>query len=68
MKPHGSIRVVRKWCDMRTDRILKCFDNPEGLNCRYTLVGIVHELANGQRLGTMVPSQNLSGAWVTIHG
>jgi hypothetical protein len=28
----------------------------------------VHELANGIRLGTTVLSQDLSGAWVTIHG
>jgi hypothetical protein len=25
------------------------------------------KLANGLRLGTVVPSQDLSGAWVTIH-
>jgi hypothetical protein len=56
MKPHGSIRVVRKWCRMRTDTILKCFDNLEGLDCGYSQVGIVHELANGVRLGTVVPS------------
>jgi hypothetical protein len=28
----------------------------------------VHELANGLRLGTTVPSQDLSGAWVTVWG
>jgi hypothetical protein len=26
------------------------------------------ELANGLRLGTAVPSQDLSGAWVTVWG
>jgi hypothetical protein len=26
------------------------------------------ELTSSLRLGTIVPSQNLSGAWVTIHG
>jgi hypothetical protein len=41
MRPHGSIWVVRKWCGMRTDPILRCFDNPEGLNCGDLLVGIV---------------------------
>jgi hypothetical protein len=28
----GSIRVVRRWHDVRTDPVLRCFDNPEGLN------------------------------------
>jgi hypothetical protein len=34
------------------------------------LVGVVRvcELANGLRLGTTVPSQDLSGTWVTIRG
>jgi hypothetical protein len=33
------------------------------------LVGVVHvliELANGLRLSTDMPSQDLSGAWVTV--
>jgi hypothetical protein len=28
---------------------------------------VLWELANGLILGTAVPSQDLSGAWVTIH-
>jgi hypothetical protein len=32
MKPQGSVRVVRRWCDVRTDPIHGCFDNLEGLN------------------------------------
>jgi hypothetical protein len=28
----------------------------------------VHELANDLRLGTAVPSQDLSAAWVTVRG
>jgi hypothetical protein len=32
------------------------------------LVGEVPELANGLSLSTAVPSENLSGVWVTIHG
>jgi hypothetical protein len=28
----------------------------------------VHELTNSLRLGTPVPSQDLSGSWVTIGG
>jgi hypothetical protein len=71
MKPPSSIRVVKMWCDVRTDPILRCFDNPEGLNCEDLLVGVVPELsslklANSLRLGTVVLSQDLSGAWVTI--
>jgi hypothetical protein len=59
MKPHGSIRVVRLGCDKRTNPILKCYINPEGLNYRDFLVGMVHklvELANGLRLSTKVLS------------
>jgi hypothetical protein len=51
------------------DPIRGRFDNPEGLNH-----GNVPsrrgsrdcELTNGLRLDTAVPSQNLSGAWVTV--
>jgi hypothetical protein len=55
MRPHGSVRVVKKWCGMRTNPILKCLDNPEGLNNGYLISGHgpqVHELANGLKLGT----------------
>jgi hypothetical protein len=62
MKPHNYVWVVRKWCGMRTDHILRCFDNLEGLNSRDLLVGIVSELANGLRFVTIVLSQDLSGA------
>jgi hypothetical protein len=56
MKAHGSIRDIKKWCGKRTNPILRCFDNLEGLNYGVLLVGVVHELANDLRLGTMVPS------------
>jgi hypothetical protein len=65
MKPHGPIRVVRKWRSLCADLILRCLDNPEGLNNGYLPSKHgprVHKLANGLRLGTTVPSQNLSGA------
>jgi hypothetical protein len=68
MKPHSLVQVVKMWCSMRTDLVLMCFDNSEGLSCGDLLVGIVPELANGLRLGTAVPSQDLSGAWVTVRG
>jgi hypothetical protein len=68
MKSHGSIRVVRKWCGIRTDPILRCFINPEGLSCGDLLVSIVLELARSLKLTTAVPSQDLSGAWITIRG
>jgi hypothetical protein len=56
MKPHGSIWVVKKWCGVRTNPDLRCFDNPEGLNFGDFVVGVVPELANGLKLGTVVPS------------
>jgi hypothetical protein len=34
------------WCGMRTDPVLRCFDNPEGLRCGYLLVNIVPELSS----------------------
>jgi hypothetical protein len=43
MKPHGSIRVVRKWRSKHTNPILRCFVNLEGLNYGDLLVGIVSE-------------------------
>jgi hypothetical protein len=44
MKPHGSARVVRMWCGERTDLVLRCFINPEGLRYGDLLVGMVPEL------------------------
>jgi hypothetical protein len=41
MKLHGSIQVVR--CSVHTNHVLRCFDNPEGLNCGDLLVGVVLE-------------------------
>jgi hypothetical protein len=46
-----------------------CFVNSEGLNYEDLLEGIIPELgelANGLRPNTEVPSQDLSGAWVTV--
>jgi hypothetical protein len=71
MKPYGSVRVVRRWCDMHTKPIHGCFNNPEGVNrgdFPREHDSRVHELANDLRLGTAVPSQDLSAAWVTIRG
>jgi hypothetical protein len=56
---------------MHADPILRCLDAQEGLNNGYLPSGCnpqVHELTNGLRLVTGVPSQDLSGASVTIHG
>jgi hypothetical protein len=44
MKSHGSVWVVRMWCGERTDPVLRCFVNPEGLSCVDLLVGMVPEL------------------------
>jgi hypothetical protein len=38
MKPHGFIRVVRMWCGIRTDSVLRSFDNLKGLSCGDLLV------------------------------
>jgi hypothetical protein len=46
MKSHGSIQVVRMWCRIRTDPILRCFVDPEGPNYGDLLVGMVSELAS----------------------
>jgi hypothetical protein len=56
---------------MRTDHVHGCFDNPEGLNHGYLpsqCGSQVREHANGLRLGNAVLSQDLSGAWITVHG
>jgi hypothetical protein len=45
IKTHGLIRVVRIWCGIHTNPILRCFDNPEGLNCENLLVDVVPELS-----------------------
>jgi hypothetical protein len=46
MKPHGSIWVVRMWCGICIDPVLRCFDNPEGLSYGNLLVGVVPELSS----------------------
>jgi hypothetical protein len=46
MKPHGSIWVVRKCCDVRIDPIVRCLVNPYGLNSRDLLVGVVPEFSS----------------------
>jgi hypothetical protein len=44
MKSHSSIWVIRIWCGIHTDPILRCFVDPEGLNYGDLLVGVVPEL------------------------
>jgi hypothetical protein len=34
------------WCDVCTDPILRCFDNPQGLSFEDLLVDIVPELSS----------------------
>jgi hypothetical protein len=46
MKSHDSIHVVRMWCVICTNPILKCFDNPEWLSCGNLLVNVAPELAS----------------------
>jgi hypothetical protein len=71
MKPYSFVRVVKRWCGMHIDPILRCFDNLEGLNnggLPSRRGSRVHELDIGLRPSTAVTSQDLSGAWVTMHG
>jgi hypothetical protein len=46
MKSHSSIRVVRLWCRVHTDPIVRCFVNLEGLNYGDLLVGVVPKLTS----------------------
>jgi hypothetical protein len=62
---------LSEWCVECTDPILRCFVNPGGAELR----GLpswhgpqAHKLANGLRMSTKAPSQDLSAAWVTIQG
>jgi hypothetical protein len=43
MKPHNSVWVIRKWCGVRSDPVLRYFDNSEVLNCGDLLVSVVPE-------------------------
>jgi hypothetical protein len=46
MKSHSSIQIVKMWCNMRTDLILRCFDNSKGLSYGDLLVGVVLKLSS----------------------
>jgi hypothetical protein len=46
MEPHDSIWVVRIWCDIHTNPVLRCFDNLEGLSCGDLQVGVVTMLSS----------------------
>jgi hypothetical protein len=39
-------RLSELWCEIRTDHVLRCFVNPEGLDCEDLLEGVVPELAS----------------------
>jgi hypothetical protein len=46
MKPRGSIRVIRMWCNICIDPVLRCFDNPEGMSYEDIIVGVIPELSS----------------------
>jgi hypothetical protein len=46
MKSHGSVWVIRMWCRICTDPILRCFVDPEGLNYEDLLVSMVPKLSS----------------------
>jgi hypothetical protein len=71
MEPHGSIRVFRNVVQNSHRPHPQVFCEPGGAELR----GLASwrgpralELANGPRLSTTVPSQDLSGARVTFRG
>jgi hypothetical protein len=46
MNSHCSVRVVRMWCNIHTDPVRRCFDDPEGLSYGDLLVGVVTKLSS----------------------
>jgi hypothetical protein len=46
MKSHGSIHIIRMWCGICTDPVLRCFVNPEGLSCGDLLLDVVPKLVS----------------------
>jgi hypothetical protein len=41
MKSHSSVWVVRMWCRIHTDPVLRCFVDLNGLNYVDLLLGVV---------------------------
>jgi hypothetical protein len=57
------------WCGICTNLVLRCVNNSEVLNCGDLLECVIlelGELANGLRLNSEVPYQDLSGAWLAV--
>jgi hypothetical protein len=50
MKPHNFVWVIKMWCRICTDPVLRYFDNPEGLNCENLLVIVVPKLSSWIRV------------------
>jgi hypothetical protein len=46
VKPRGSVWVVRRWHNICTDTVLRCFDNLEGLRYGNLLVSMVPKLSS----------------------
>jgi hypothetical protein len=46
MKSHGFVWVIKIWCGIHTDHVLRCFMDPEGLNYGDLLVGVVPNLVS----------------------
>jgi hypothetical protein len=46
MKPNGSVRVVKMWCDIHTDPVLGSFDDLGELNYRNLLVSMDPKLTS----------------------
>jgi hypothetical protein len=46
MKSHDFVRVLKMWYGIRTNPVLRCFMDPEGLNYGDLLVGVVPKLVS----------------------
>jgi hypothetical protein len=60
MKPHGSIRVVRIWCGIYINPVVRCFDNPEELCCGDLLVVMVPVDTNFDQLKLRIQNTSKS--------
>jgi hypothetical protein len=44
MKSRGSVWVVRMWCRISINPVIRCYVDLEGLNYRNLVVGVLPEL------------------------
>jgi hypothetical protein len=44
MKSRGSVWVIRMWCRISINPVIRCYVDPEGLNYGNLVVGVLPEL------------------------